>query len=304
MLADAIRRSRRPGRPLDAEGAARRKSLLLLVLTALLWSSSGLFVKVIDWEPLSIIGGRSILATIVLWVYLRRPIFRWSRLQVAGAAAYMGAQIFFVIGNKVTAAANIIFLAYTSSLYLVPLGSWLLKERPARSDWLAMGAIFSGMLLFLGDGLTVSGLRGNLWGAMSGLSMAVMILAMRMNRTREPANIILLGNMMGVLVGVPSLLRETLTLPSVAIILYLGIFQIGLSFVLYSFAIKYLRALESTLILTIEPILNPIWVFAVLGEIPGLMAVLGGLVVLGAVIARALASMRDRTAAVLEAGPP
>ncbi len=105
-----------------------------------------------------------------------------------------------------------------------------------------------------------------------------------------PANTILLGNFFGAIIGLPFLLQETFTLSSVGTILFLGIFQIGISFILYSIAIKYVHALESTLIVTLEPVLNPVWVFLVLGEIPGKLAFMGGILVLGAVIGRAVVS--------------
>lgn len=274
-------------------GRPRQQAVLLLLLTALLWSSSGLFVKLIAWGPFSILSARSMVATVVFLTYLRQLRFRWTRLQLVGAIAYMGAQLFFIIGTKLTAAANIIFLSYTAPLYIILFGYWFLRERPQRADWLSMAAIFSGMLLFFGDDLSLEGVRGNLFGALSGLSMGVLILTMRRQKDGVPAQTILLGNLLGILLGFPALTQETFSPTSLSIILFLGIFQIGLSFVFYSIAIKQLPALESTLILTIEPILNPLWVFLVIGEVPGQLAFVGGAFVLGSVIVRAIISSRD-----------
>lgn len=266
---------------------AHRQAILLLLFTALLWSSSGLFVKVIDWGPLAIWSGRNLIAFLVTLVYLRRPTWRWTPLQIVGALAYMGSQIFFIVGTRLTTAANVIFLTYTSPLYLVLLSYWVLGERPKRADWGALAAIFAGMLLFLGDDLGFDSVLGNLCGMLCGLSMAVMALCMRGQKSGAPANTILLGNLLGGLIGLPFLLREQFTLVDTSIILYLGLFQMGLSFVLYSMAIRYVPAVESMLILTLEPILSPLWVFLVLGETPGPLALIGAVLVLGAVIARA-----------------
>jgi drug/metabolite transporter (DMT)-like permease len=270
----------------------RRRSIFLLVLTALLWSSSGLFIKVIRWEPFSILGARSMISTVVFWIYLRHFTFHWTRMQVIGALGYVGAQLFFIIGTKLTTAANAIFLQYTSPLYILLFGYWLLGERPRRADWASMLVIFAGMLLFFCNDLSLDGLHGNVFGVLSGVSMAVMIVCMRSQKAGVPANMILLGNIFGIIVGLPSLLHETFSLLSLSIILYLGIFQIGLSFVFYSIAIKHIQALESTLILTMEPVLNPLWVFLVLGEVPGMLAFIGGALVLGAVTARAIIGAR------------
>ncbi len=270
----------------------RRQAIWLLLLTVLLWSTSGLFVKIINWQTLSILSARSMIAAVVFLIYLRQLNLRWSRLQIFGALGYVGTNLFFIMGTKVTTAANVIFLTYTAPLYVILFGYWLLAERPQRPDWLTMPFIFAGMLLFFGDDLSLDGFRGNLFGALSGLSMAVMILCMRRQKAGTPANTILLGNLFGIFIGLPFLLQETFSLPSVSIILYLGIFQIGISFVFYSIAIKHLQALESTLLLTLEPILNPLWVFLVIGEVPGPLAFVGGGLVLGAVIARAMMSAR------------
>jgi drug/metabolite transporter (DMT)-like permease len=127
---------------------------------------------------------------------------------------------------------------------------------------------------------------------LSGMSMAVLMLCMRKQKDGTPANTILLGNLIGAAIGFPFLFQESFSIQHVSIILYLGIFQIGLSFVLYSIAIKHVQALESTLILTLEPVLNPLWVFLVIGETPGKLAMIGGMFVIGAVTARAVVSAR------------
>ena len=155
-----------------------------------------------------------------------------------------------------------------------------------------MLVIFAGMLLFFGDELSFKGLYGNLLAVLSGMLMAVMILCMRRQKAGVPGNTILLGNILGALIGMPFLFQESISLSSLGIISYLGIFQIGLSFVFYSIAIKHVKALESTLILTMEPILNPVWVFLAIGETPAGLAMVGGVLVLGAVAARAMISAR------------
>jgi drug/metabolite transporter (DMT)-like permease len=275
----------------------RRQAILFLVLTAILWSSSGLLVKIISWQPLSILSGRSILSTAVFWIFLKCPTrFRWTRLQVVGAFGYVGAQLFFIMATKLTTAANAIFLQYTLPIYIVLFGYWFLNERPQRADWISLAVIFTGLFLFFGDDLNFDGFSGNILAIVSGMSMAVLMLCMRKQKNGTPANTILLGNIIGIVIGLPFLLQESFSLPNISIISYLGIFQIGLSFVLYSIAIKQVQALESSLILTLEPILNPLWVFLVIGETPGKLALIGGMFVIGAVTVRAVVSARETAA--------
>lgn len=273
-----------------------RRDIAFLILTAVLWSSSGLLVKMLSWSALAILGARSLIASGVFLLYLRRLPRRLNRWQIAGAVGYVGAQFFFILATKLTTAANAIFLQYTAPLHVIWLAAWLLGERPHRADWLAMGAIFAGLLLFFGDQLSLTGYLGNAAAILSGLSMALMTVAMRRQKDGAPAETILIGNFLGVLVALPAAVSEAWTLPNLGILLYLGIFQIGLSFILYSTAIRRVPALTSILLLTLEPILNPVWVFLVLQETPGRLALLGGGVVLAAVTARAIYGTRPAAA--------
>jgi drug/metabolite transporter (DMT)-like permease len=273
----------------------RRRAVLFLILTAVLWSTSGLLIKLITWQPLAILSGRSIVAAIVLSVYLREIAFRPTRLQVAGALSFVTAQLLYIAATKMTTAANAIFLQYTAPVWVLLFGHWFLKERPRRADYFAMLVIFAGLLLFFGDDLSRGGLAGNVLAILSGVALAALMLFMRLQRDLRPARIFLLGCWIGALVGAPWLLRATFSPSNVGIILCLGVFQMGLASILYSIGIQYVPALEATLILTLEPILNPVWVFLAIGETPGPLALAGGVLVLGAVVARAIASARAET---------
>jgi len=270
----------------------RHKSIVMLILTATLWSTSGLWIKVISWSPLAIIGGRSLIALCVFWFYLRKPRFRITWIELLGSVCYVITQLTFVWATKLTTAANAIFLQYASPIYVVVLGYIFLKEKPRKEDWIAMAVIFSGLFMFFGDQLSFDGVAGNALAILSGMTFSVVMLVMRGQRDNSPANIIFIGNIIGFIFGLPFVLKETINLPNLAIILYLGVFQIGLSFIFYSIAVKHVRTLESNLILTLEPILNPVWVFLVLGEKPGVLALIGSVLVIGAVLYRAIASAR------------
>jgi len=155
-----------------------------------------------------------------------------------------------------------------------------------------MVVIFAGMLLFFGEGLTLDGLYGNLAAVLGGVALAVMIVSTRAQKDSHPAQIFLIGSCLGGLIGLPSVLQETWNLADAAIIVYLGIVQTGLASALYSIAIRHVPALESNLILMMEPVLNPLWVFLVIGESPAPLALIGGAVVLGAIAVRAIAGAK------------
>ena len=143
-----------------------------------------------------------------------------------------------------------------------------------------------------GDGFRSGGLEGNLYGVVSGISLAAMVLCLRREKSHEPEDLILLGCIIGIVIGFPSMIKETFTLQSVGIILFMGIFQMGIAFIFFTMAIKKLDALETSLIIFVEPIFNPVWVFLVIGEVPGNLALVGGVLVIGTAVARAIVSSR------------
>jgi len=277
---------------MSATHASRRRAIALLLLTALLWSTGGLFVKLVHWHPLSIFSARGIIASVVFLIWLRRVPLRFTPFLVAGAAGYMGAQFLFIFSTRMTTAANAIFLQYTAPIYVLIFGVWFLGERPRRIDWITMVVIFAGMMLFFGQDMTFEGFYGNLAAILGGVALATMIVCTRAQKDSHPAQIFLIGSCLGGLIGLPSVLQETWSLTDVAIIAYLGIFQTGLASALYSIAIRQVPALESNLILMMEPVLNPLWVFLVIGESPAPLALVGGAVVLGAIATRAIVGAR------------
>lgn len=271
----------------------RYKAVLLLVFIVMIWSTGGVLVKLSSWGAVALNGGRSAMAALTILLYLRRPKFTWSRAQVGGAVAYVLMQITFVWATQLTTAANAAFLQYTSPLFVMLFGFLLLRERPQRIDWLAMGAIAVGMVLFFGDELSGDGLLGNLIAIFSGVCMATMIISLRSQKDGSPVETILLGNVLAVVIAIPFIAGEPFTLLDSGIMLFLGVVQLGFTLIIYSMIIKQLTAIETVLIQTLEPILNPIWVFLIVGEIPGQWALVGGSLVLVAVTARAIWAARQ-----------
>ena len=270
----------------------RRKAILYLALAAILWSTSGLFVKILDWQPISILAGRSLFASIVFLIYLRRIPTRFNRWQLLAAGMFILTQFLFVTSTKMTTAANAIFLQYTAPIYVVLLAFWLLREKPARTDWISMLIIFIGLTLFFADKLSMDGLYGNLLAILSGVTSAVMMVTFRAQKNGNPAESNLIAFLITATLGFPFVLKETWTITNWSILAFLGVFQIGLAFIFFTQGIKHIPALEANLIGTLEPVLNPIWVFLFFGESMGAFALIGGLVVLGGVTLSAIGSAR------------
>ena len=264
----------------------RPKGLLLLVATATLWSLGGLLIKSVNANPLAIAGTRSAIAIVVLLLVLRKPKFTWSFAQIGAALAYAATTILFVTATKTTTAANAIFLQSTAPIYVTLLSAWLLKEKIKLLDWITVFIVMGGMVLFFLDNLSTAGILGNVVAAGSGISFAFFAIFMRMQKDGSPLESILLGNILTAAIGLPFLSRSVPNAYGWVCLVILGVVQLGIPYILFSKAIKHVTALEAILISVIEPLLNPIWVFLMLGEAPGPLALIGGPIVLVAITVR------------------
>lgn len=264
----------------------KRKAVFCMALAAILWSAGGVLIKWIDWHPMSIAGGRSIIAAMVIWLAFRKEKLSFSKPQLAGAVAYCSCVTLFVIATKLTTAANAILLQYTAPIYVALLSGWLLGETVSRRDWYTIFFVCCGMLFFFLDKVTAGGMLGNLYAIASGVSFALFTLFMRMQKDGSPYGSVLLGNVLTFVLSLSFWSGNAMDVTNVIGISLLGVFQLGVSYVLYSYAIRYVEALEATLITSIEPILNPIWVFLLFSEQPGLYSMIGGLIVLSAITLR------------------
>lgn len=263
------------------------KALVCLVTAALLWSSAGVLIKLVDWPPTMIAGIRSLIATFVIWWAFRKERLYLSPLQWFGALAYCGCLIFFVTGTKLTTAANAILLQYSAAPICVALlSAWVLNEKPTRRDWFTIAAVLIGMTFFFMEKLGAGGMMGNLSSIVAGICMGLYIVIMRREKDSSPYGVVLAGNVITFVICLFFWTEVSWSASNIIGIILLGVFQLGLSYSLYSYAIRYVEALKSTLIATIEPLVNPVWVFLMIGERPDNFALIGGVIVLTAITMR------------------
>ncbi len=266
-----------------------------MAATAFLWSIAGLFIKIIDWNPLTIAGSRSLLASLVILLYLRRPRINFSFPQLAAAFANTATMILFVTANKTTTSANAIILQYIAPVTTAFIGAVLLKERARLEHWLAILLVTAGIILMFFDKLGAGRMSGNIIALCSGITFSFYFVFMRMQKDGSPLESILLSHWLTAAIGIlwtALLPYPTVTAKALAAIAVLGFIQIGLSAILFAAAIKRVSAISANLIAVIEPVFNPIWVFIALGEAPGLRAVIGGAIILAAVTGASVVSAR------------
>ncbi|MDF2521958.1 MAG: rane protein [Clostridia bacterium] len=269
------------------------KYILIMVLTSVMWSSGGILIKLVSTGSLAVSGLRSLIASMIILMYLRKPKFTWSLYQVLGGAAYASMAVTFVAATRLTTAANAVLLQYTAPIYVAILGSIILKEKVASKDIAVIAVTIIGIIMFFADSFAAGGLLGNILAIISGFCFALFVVSSRQQKSESPMETILLGNLITAVVCIPFVVSAQYDTKSILGIALLGIVQFGVPYVLYGIAIKHIRALDAVMIAVIEPILNPVWVFLFLGEKPGFWAVLGGAIVMIAITYNSLRTSKE-----------
>jgi drug/metabolite transporter (DMT)-like permease len=226
----------------------------------------------------------------------------WTWRMVPVSAAYAATLVTFVLANRLTTAANAVFLQATAPLYVLLLAPWLLRERLKRSDAVYIVAVVGGLaLFFVGREHAVatapSPEQGNLVALASGVTYALMLLGLRWLARDKRSDLgmatVVLGNILAFLAALPLALSASsagraATGANVAVILYLGVAQVGLAYFCLTRAMRQVTAFEATAVLLLEPALNPVWVWLVHGEKPGGWALSGGVLILLATLLNTL----------------
>ena len=265
----------------------RNRAILLLVLAGSLWSLGGVLIKSIDWPPLAISGLRGGIAAIVIYLYSRGNKITISRSKIVAACCYALVVTLFVMANKLTTAGNAILLQYTAPIYVALFGYMFVGEKSSFIDWMTIVILLTGLGFFFIDELTLDGFTGNILAILSGMSFAALTLLLRKQKDESPSDSILFGNILTLIIGLPIISTSiNIEIKPIILVLLLGVFQLGIPYILYTTAIKHVKALDAIIFPIIEPILNPILVFFILGETLGSWAFIGGVLVLGGVVVR------------------
>lgn len=300
-------------------GNQRLGGILFAMAAALMWSAAGVGIKRLPLSAPAIAGYRSLFALPVftlalVWgaqrgelrqlsASLRRPLV-W-----AGAAAYALCVTLFVLATKLTTAANAILFQYSAPIYVALLSWPLLGERVRGIDWLAVLGCLCGMAWCFSERLSASGWTGNVLALVSGLGFGLLPMIWRRllqaQADRGEAGdgarrhvlqlTLILGNGATALLALPWMVSPQGLPQSGSVwlgVAALGVFQIGAAYLLYTAAVRRLRAVESLLAATLEPILNPVWVALWAGEVPGQATLIGGGIILGTVLVHGLVVSR------------
>jgi DME family drug/metabolite transporter len=283
----------------------KSSSRFQILAAAMLFSTGGAAIKLTalsSWQVASFRSGVAFLALLIMLPGTRRS---WSWKSAGIGVAYAGALVFYALANKLTSAASVIFLQSTAPLYIAVLGPCLLKEPTRRRDLALGGALILGLsLLFSGADISTTTapnpLVGNLLATGAGLSWAIALVGLRWlgrsggDSSRSAGPAVAIGNLIAFFVCLP------MAIPMTAygsgrdwlIIFFLGVFQIGLAYVFLTTGLRRVPAFEASLLLLVEPVLNPMWVWLTLGEVPNAQVLMGGLVIVTATAAKVMSERK------------
>lgn len=269
---------------------------VMMVSVALCWSTMGVAFKFIDWDPLVIAAVRNLLTFLYLAAYRRSMKFSLKKDVVIGALIAYLTQTAFTYANKYTSAANAIVLQYTNPVFVV-LISWLFLHQKVKLRDIVLSLIMiGGTALFFLDDLSAGQLLGNVCGLISGIGMACSILY-ACNNPADLQEYTMLNSLISVVVGIPAAIQHPpqFDVASLIAVFFLGVVASGIATVLMAKSAPHLASVEVSMLLMLDPILNPVWVALAVGEIPGILALIGMVIVIGCVIINILVENHEET---------
>ena len=254
---------------------------LLIFAAAILWSLAGVFIKFLDLHPLAIVFYRSLFASLVFMPFVKRGDVRCSVTILLSVLTYTAAISAFVSANKLTSSANAIVLQYTAPLFVF-LFSWLaLREKIAKPNLFALCVAMIGIGIISLDSVGEPEMAGVGLALVSGLLFAGYMINLQRTKNISPVYLTWINNLVcACLLFWAVQGRLALTVDQIALLAVMGAVQLGAPYYLFSKGLQTVSLPEAALIALIEPVLNPLWVGLIVGELPSRATVGGGAMIL------------------------
>lgn len=258
----------------------------LMLVCAVLWSTAGLFIKSVPWNSMVLAGWRGLAATLTLWLFMRKMHYRVRidmRTVLIGLCV-SGTSILFLIANRLTTAANAIVLQFTAPVFLIFIMAIFFHEKPTRLDIATCVVVLAGIVCFFVDSLTSGGGLGNLLALLSGVTYAGVFM-LNTFPGADSLSSILIGQIVSGVIGFPFLLQERdFSGPVLGAVFMLGFFQLGLAYIFFSRGLEAVPPVTASLTSGLEPVLNPVWVAIFYKETISPIALVGAVIVVGAIV--------------------
>ncbi len=261
------------------------KGRFYIIMTALLWGLAGVCVKSIPWNSISIMASRCFIG-IIMFAILRKSIkVKFNKRTLFGSVMMSITGILYMMSIKLTTAATAIVLQYTAPIFVFLYSVFFQKRKAKLSESFIVLLVFSGCLLSFIDELDPTKMLGNVLGLLSGVSFAAQIIGFS-DPKADSNDGMYLSNIISFVFCLPFMFFDKNMAFSPEIIfwvLVLGIFQYGLANIFYAKGCQIINKIETSLLLTIEPVFNPIPVLLFTGEMPGPLAIIGFFIVIAGI---------------------
>ena len=253
-----------------------------MLAASLCFSTGGLLMKLIPWNPLAINGARNVIAAIVIGLYIlaTKHKLRFNPTVLVGAISMAGVTTLYSIANKLTTAGNTIILQYTAPIWIVILMYLIFGQKPSRSALISIMIVFVGILCFFFEGLSTGKWLGDLLALLSGVFYAGVFMLNSFEKGDALSSVFFGQLACGIFLS-PLVLRETVfTAPVLLSVFLLGAVQVGLAYIFFTTGTKYTDPVTASIINALEPILNPILVAVFYGELLGRLSLIGAVIVI------------------------
>lgn len=261
--------------------AAASRGRLLILVTAVLWSLAGIFIKSLELHPLTIVFYRSFFAALFFVPWIKRKSWTMSLPVLASVLSYTAAISSFVSANKLTTAANAIVLQYSAPIFVVIFARILFRETISKLNLLTLIAGTAGVAVIFAGSAGLPDIDGVGVALSSGLFFSIYMTNLRFLKETDPAYLTLANNLACCIALLPWIhSRLALTAAEAVTLIVMGVIQLGIPYFLFSKGLEKISLQEASLIVLVEPVLNPIWVALAFGEIPSRATLIGGGIIL------------------------
>jgi drug/metabolite transporter (DMT)-like permease len=255
-----------------------RRARLALLLAAVLWSLAGIFIKFLALPPLTIVFYRSFFASLFFAFFVRRGTAFPRVPLLVSTLAYTAAISAFVSANKITTAANAIALQYTAPMFVFVIVHFLFAEKITGPSWFSLGLGMLGIAVIAAGSAGQPDAAGVMIALLSGLLFSIYMVSLRFLKDFNPGTLTFLNNGVCCLLLLPLVASElSLTVREGWIVAVMGVIQLGIPYWLFSKGLERISVQEASLIVLVEPVLNPLWVALFVGEVPSSATLIGGI---------------------------
>ena len=266
------------------KGMSVRKATLVMMLVSVMWSIAGVLFKYIDCNPIVIAGIRSFIAAMTVLVYMlvSRTKFVFTKQTMLNAVVCALTFFCFVGANKLTSSANAIVLQYSAPVFVLLYQLFFRHQKPKFSDIVCVLVTIIGVSIFVWESLGNGRLLGDIVAILSAIGFAGIFIVVGEADQTTSINGVFQGQLLTALVGIPFVFftENTFNAQTAGLFLILGVIQLGIPYLLVAIAGPYCPPLVSTIVTVFEPLLNPLWVALIYGEIPGVLSFIGGIIVI------------------------